>query len=723
MIRPLPPVAALILGCASLAGAQTRAGGEFRANTYTSGEQFLPAAAADGAGGFVLAWGSIPGQDGDEAGAFAQRYSPAGAARGAEFQVNTYTTGSQTFIDLEHALIFPASVAKDAKGSFVVAWTSGPEQDSSQPGIFAQRYDPSGARRGGEFAVNAYTTDVQQQNQVAMAPDGRFVIVWASLTQDGDGFGVFGQRYAAGGDPSGAEFQVGAFTSGAQADPDVTIAPGGGFVVVWQGEGQDGSGYGIFGRRFDAAGIPRGPEFRVNTYTTGDQLHPTAATDASGNLVVVWHSLGQDGDPGDVYAQRYAATGVAQGGEFRVNAFTSGEQAHASVARDGPGNFVVTWFGAGLEDTFGVFGRRFTMAAMPRGADFPVNTETHGDQGLGEVASDDVGNFLVTWMDLQDDHHRGDPGGHGEVFGQRFGGLRPVALRLFGGNGVLEPDETVSLHPSWQNVNGAAQTFSGRLRNLTGPPGAAYTISIDNAAYGTVADGASRECFPCYLVAVQSQGPRPARHWDATADELITPDELGQEKRWTLHVGASFDDVPPASPFYGFVETLLHHGITGGCAAAAFCPQAAAARGPMAVFVLAAKEGAGYQPPACGTPVFGDVPPAHPFCRWIEELARRGVAGGCGGGNFCPEGAVTREQMAVFLLRTLDPALAPPACTVPVFADVPASSPFCRWIEELARRGVTGGCGGGNYCPGQPVTREQASAFIGATFSLALYGP
>jgi predicted TIM-barrel enzyme len=141
------------------------------------------------------------------------------------------------------------------------------------------------------------------------------------------------------------------------------------------------------------------------------------------------------------------------------------------------------------------------------------------------------------------------------------------------------------------------------------------------------------------------------------------------------------------------------------------------------VFVLAAKEGAGYQPPACGTPVFGDVPPAHPFCRWIEELARRGVAGGCGGGNFCPEGAVTREQMAVFLLRTLDPALAPPACTVPVFADVPASSPFCRWIEELARRGVTGGCGGGNYCPGQPVTREQASAFIGATFSLALYGP
>jgi len=79
--------------------------------------------------------------------------------------------------------------------------------------------------------------------------------------------------------------------------------------------------------------------------------------------------------------------------------------------------------------------------------------------------------------------------------------------------------------------------------------------------------------------------------------------------------------------------------------------------------------------------------------------------------------------MAVFLLRTLDPALTPPACTVPLFADVPASSPFCRWVEELARRGITSGCGGGNYCPTQPVTREQMAVFLTTTFGLTLYGP
>jgi hypothetical protein len=58
-----------------------------------------------------------------------------------------------------------------------------------------------------------------------------------------------------------------------------------------------------------------------------------------------------------------------------------------------------------------------------------------------------------------------------------------------------------------------------------------------------------------------------------------------------------------------------------------------------------------------------------------------------------------------------------------MFADVPASSPFCRWIEELARRGVVSGCGGGNYCPSSAVTREQMSVFLAVTFGLQLYGP
>jgi hypothetical protein len=78
--------------------------------------------------------------------------------------------------------------------------------------------------------------------------------------------------------------------------------------------------------------------------------------------------------------------------------------------------------------------------------------------------------------------------------------------------------------------------------------------------------------------------------------------------------------------------------------------------------------------------------------------------------------------MAVFVLRTLDPAIDPPACATPMFSDLPASSPFCRWVEELARRGVVTGCATGAYCPAAPVTREQMGVFLSVAFGLSLYG-
>jgi hypothetical protein len=308
------------------------------------------------------------------------------------------------------------------------------------------------------------------------------------------------------------------------------------------------------------------------------------------------------------------------------------------------------------------------------------------------------------------------------VFAQRYGGLLPASLMIADGdNGVLEVGDTFTAATAWRNVNGAALTFQGRSSGVAVPPGLSLTLSPD-ADYGAVANGSVGACLgPCFAGTLS--GTRPAGHADAQFLETIAPDALGQTQRWVLHVGESFGDVPRASPFYRFVETLLHSGVTGGCAAATYCPLGSTTREQMAVFVLVGREGAGYVPPACTTPVFGDVPASSPFCRWIEELARRGVTGGCGGNNYCPSAAVTREQMAVFLLRTLDPNLNPPACATPVFDDVPASSPFCRWIEELARRGITGGCGGGNYCPTAAVTRDQMAVFLTGTFGLTLYGP
>ena len=290
------------------------------------------------------------------------------------------------------------------------------------------------------------------------------------------------------------------------------------------------------------------------------------------------------------------------------------------------------------------------------------------------------------------------------------------------GNGVLEPGETATVAPAWQNHRFVPAALAGTLSLFTGPPPGVYTIDDGIASYGTIAAGSAGDCAgtgDCYRLGVA--GARPGAHWDASVRETLAS---GETHDWRLHVGGSFPDVPRSNGFYRFVETMLHQNVTSGCTPTEYCPQSSTTREQMAVFVLVAKEGDGYVPPDCGTPVFADVPAGNPFCRWIEELARRNVVSGCGGGLFCPTAPVTREQLAVFVLATREGSgWVPPGCTAPPFTDVPVTSGFCRWIAELVRRAVVSGCGGGNYCPEAAVTREQMSVFISMTFGLTLYGP
>jgi hypothetical protein len=304
----------------------------------------------------------------------------------------------------------------------------------------------------------------------------------------------------------------------------------------------------------------------------------------------------------------------------------------------------------------------------------------------------------------------------------QIAGAAPASLVVdAAGNSVYEPDETVVVAPSWRNDGTAIIALTGELTNHTGPAGATYTITDDTGGYGTIAVGATAPCTDCYSVS-NTLTSRPSTHWDSTALETVTP--TSNSKIWILHIGESFTDVPTTSGFYKFIETILHKNVTGGCAADTYCPTNSTTREQMAVFVLVSKEAPGYSPPDCAAPnMFTDVPETSPFCKWIEELATRGVVTGCGPNLYCPTNPATREQMAVFVLRTLDGTLNPPDCVPPnLFGDVPETSPFCKWIEELANRGVVTGCGGGNYCPTANVTRQEMSVFLAVTFGIALYG-
>src|SRR6185436_928043 len=121
----------------------------------------------------------------------------------------------------------------------------------------------------------------------------------------------------------------------------------------------------------------------------------------------------------------------------------------------------------------------------------------------------------------------------------------------------------------------------------------------------------------CYALSITA-ATRPALHWDATVLETFSPS--ANTKTWVLHVGDSVTDVPPSNSFYRFVETILHKGVTGGCGTGIYCPSASTTREQMAVFVLVAREPAGFNPPSCvaGSEVFNDVPASSPFCKWVE---------------------------------------------------------------------------------------------------------
>jgi hypothetical protein len=706
--RVLEVLAALALTALSgAAEAQQPAGGEFQVNSYTTDFQRAPRVAMDAGGRFVVVWPSFGFQDGGLTGVFGQRYDAGGTPSGGEFQVNTYTTGNQD----------DPAVAADAGGRFVVVWESR-DQDGDSYGIFGQRYDAAGQRVGGEFRVNSYTTGSQSGAAVAMNSAGDFVVVWRS--PDGNNSGIFAQRYDSGGAAVGGEFQVNTYTAFDQRDAAVAMDAGGNFVVVWEGDVQDGDSAGIFGQRYDAAGARQGSEFRVNTYTTGRQYRTAVAMDAAGRFVVVWSSLGPDGDGYGIFGQRYDANGAPQGGEFQVNTYTTTSQYRVAVAPDGVGNFVVVWNSYQDGSQSGIFGQRYDAGGAPRGGEFQVNTYTTDYQRRAAVAMDPVGNFVVVW---QSGLHDGSSYG---VFGQRYGGLLPAALTVdAAGNGVLEPGETAIVAPSWRNINGAPLAFTGTASQLTGPPGATYTLGDAAADYGTVANAAIGSCgSDCFQVTVSNPATRPVQHWDVTVRETIGPATLGQTKVWTLHVGNSFTDVPPANPFYRFVETLLHAGVTAGCGGTSYCPDGSTTREQMAVFLLRAREGGAFAPPPCTTAPFPDVPCGSPFAAWVQELVARGITAGCGGGLYCPTNPVTREQMAVFLLKTAEGAgFTPPPCTTAAFPDVPCSSPFAAWVQELVARGITAGCGGGLYCPTDPVTRAQMAVFLTKTFGLTLYGP
>jgi hypothetical protein len=357
----------------------------FRVNTYTPGPQENPAIAPDPNGGFVVVWESID-QDGDYIGVFGQRFDGAGARAGSEFRVNQYVFGPQQL---------PAVTALD-DGGFVVAW-QGYGEGGDYGDIFARRFDANGTAAGSEFQVNEAVPEYEVGAAVAATSDGGFVVVWDDYDD------VFARRYDGAGMAVGAPVVANDITFGTQAGAAVGGLPDGGFVVVWSdgyylSDGQDGFGYGVFGRRFDSAGEPQGSEFQINAATLGDQYGAAVAVGAAGGFVVVWQSYGHEGNQSALFARRYDSGGLPQGSEFEVSAFTGYRADPPQVAVDAANAFAVTWAVVPRAGGAAVaLVRRFDSGGAALGAAERVEVQATDDQLEPAIGALSGASFVVVW--------------------------------------------------------------------------------------------------------------------------------------------------------------------------------------------------------------------------------------------------------------------------------------------------------------------------------------
>ena len=185
-------------------------------------------------------------------------------------------------------------------------------------------------------------------------------------------------------------------------------------------------------------------------------------------------------------------------------------------------------------------------------------------------------------------------------------------------------------------------------------------------------------------------------------------------------VFATFVDASTSHWAWNYIERLYSAGITGGCGTSPliYCPENTVTRAQMAVFLEKGIKGSTFAAPNVA-PTFNDTV-GHWAEDWIEALRSDGITGGCGTNLYCPEDPVTRAQMAIFLLKAkYGMSYTPPAVGSSTgFTDVPTTHWAAPWIKQLAAEGITGGCGTGTYCPESPVTRAQMAVFLVRTFNL-----
>lgn len=416
-------VLTVLVGTGSTPSGAQRLGDEVQINTWTTGGQEDPSVGGAPNGEFVVAWSSY-GQDpgcfvyagtpcdvliarrvsaaGDPVGdeirvsAALETQNNAAVARSADGFVVAWDTDVFLFqagkvqvrvFDAEGNAAAPAfmpdpkspgaqvwpAVDLSPDGELVVVWRHRGPFPSTERGVYGRRYDATGAPLGEPFAIRPTSTLLQGLPAVATGESGSFVVTWIEQPPE-DGLRVSARRYDEAGLPLDDGFKVNE-GGGMFADPRIGMDDAGGFVVAWDRRNA-GNEWEISARRFGEDGLPLGPEFQVNTYSTALQRNAQVGVDGAGRFLVVWESESQDGSDFGIFAQAFDGDGGRIGSEFRVNAWTTGAQSYPSVAAAGPDRFLVAWGSEGQDgSSSGIFAR---VVVLPLFADGFESGDTSG---------------------------------------------------------------------------------------------------------------------------------------------------------------------------------------------------------------------------------------------------------------------------------------------------------------------------------------------------------
>ena len=372
---------------------------EIRANATTAGSQINPQVAVAQNGNFMVVWESpVFGKEISEV--MAAVFTSAGTVVKGEFQVNVYDKDSQN-----------SPVVAGGPDRFIVAWDS-VGQDGSVDGIFARLFYSDGTAIGErEFQVNQTTADFQRQPAVGMTQGGQSLVAWNSYSSvPGSQSDIFASIFDKDGNRLSNEFQVNQTLPKGQENPVVAGVPGKTeFLVGWESKDQDGSGYGLYMRKFNVSGQALSDEVQVNMTTNGDQRNLALALSQDGSRVLAcWDSYGQDApNTWGVVCQFFNYPDLSRAGnEFYPHALTAGAQQLPAVAFLPNGEAMVAWASEGVDSSgLGIQVRRLSATGQPYGPRIVANRYWSGNQTKPFIGALSSSFYVVGWESEGQDGH------------------------------------------------------------------------------------------------------------------------------------------------------------------------------------------------------------------------------------------------------------------------------------------------------------------------------